>query len=384
MKKALQQYYIVLMAGLIVLPVLLFALFGRFLDTQNYENRTLAQMPSLTGEERVSIEEYPSAFEEWFNENLPFRNQLITLNGLFDYYVLKTSSSKSVIVGKEGWLFYKGAQVNDEDPVSDYNGSNLFTQEELETIRTNMVTARDELAAQGKEFIIFIAPNKERVYSEYMPGSYGEMAEHGRMRQVIDYLQETTDLQVVCPYDTLMEYKKNHPDTPVYYRFDTHWNYLGAYIGARELNFAFGYFLPGPDDTTWEYGDAPSGDLARLIHLEKILKDPDAFYVKDYTNYAMTEDVNALGNEFRFHNIYESGDPRKLFIIGDSFSAVMAKFACCQFNDSYVNFYYNYNHMMLLQENPDIVVYETVERYMKNMLDFSLEDGIGAKQPEEL
>ena len=40
--------------------------------------------------------------------------------------------------------------------------------------------------------------------------------------------------------------------------------------------------------------------------------------------------------------------------------------------------------MMLLQENPDIVVYETVERYMKNMLDFSLEDGIGAKQPEEL
>ena len=84
MKKALQQYYIVLMAGLIVLPVLLFALFGRFLDTQNYENRTLAQMPSLTGEERVSIEEYPSAFEEWFNENLPFRNQLITLNGLFD------------------------------------------------------------------------------------------------------------------------------------------------------------------------------------------------------------------------------------------------------------------------------------------------------------
>ena len=62
----------------------------------------------------------------------------------------------------------------------------------------------------------------------------------------------------------------------------------------------------------------------------------------------------------------------------------MAKFACCQFNDSYVNFYYNYNHMMLLQENPDIVVYETVERYMKNMLDFSLEDGIGTKQPEEL
>ncbi len=32
---------------------------------------------------------------------------------------------------------------------------------------------------------------------------------------------------------------------------------------------------------------------------------------------------------------------------------------------------------MLDQESPNIVVYETVERYLGNMLNFSLVDGIG-------
>lgn len=372
---------------------LLMRLLGLDPETQSSEMRSLAAFPKLSrqdpsdippeaaaaeaaaGIKRVTVSEYPSVFEEWLNDHLPLRSQLVTLNGLIDYRVLKTSSSKSVIIGKDGWLFYKGAQVNDEDPVSDYNGANLFTDEELLTIRANMTAARDELAAQGREFIIFIAPNKERIYREHMPAAYGEAAEYGRMRQVVDYLQETTDLTVVCPYDALMEYKESH-ETPIYFKYDTHWNYLGAYIGARELNFSFGYYLPGPDDIVREPAEPTSGDLARLIHLDRYLKE-DAFWVTEYTNYAIRDEVNALGNEFRFHNMYESGDKRKLFIVGDSFSAMMAKFACCQFDDAYVNFYYNYNYMMLLQEDPDVVVYETVERYLNNMLDFSIRNGIG-------
>ena len=155
---------------LIMVPVLLFSVIGKKLDTTSYENRTLATMPTLSPE---TITTFPSSFESYFNDNLPFKNQLVFLNGLFDYRVMKTSSSDSVIVGKHGWLFYKGAQVNDEDPVSDYNGSNLFTDDQLKTIAQNMVAAKEELASRNMDFVIMIAPNKERVYSEYMPSIYG-------------------------------------------------------------------------------------------------------------------------------------------------------------------------------------------------------------------
>ena len=32
---------------------------------------------------------------------------------------------------------------------------------------------------------------------------------------------------------------------------------------------------------------------------------------------------------------------------------------------------------MLEEENPSVVIYETVERYMGNMLDFNLDEGVG-------
>ena len=38
----------------------------------------------------------------------------------------------------------------------------------------------------------------------------------------------------------------------------------------------------------------------------------------------------------------------------------------------------NKNHDMLEKEKPDVVVYETVERYLNNMLHFSITDGIEA------
>ena len=64
-------------------------------------------------------------------------------------------------------MFY--SFVSDGDPVSCYMGTNLLTEDDLKAIADNCVSQRDFLAEQGKEFVIFIAPNKERIYSEYMP-----------------------------------------------------------------------------------------------------------------------------------------------------------------------------------------------------------------------
>ena len=234
MRKTVQAFYIAIFTAAILLPVPLFKAIKPYIDTNNYENRELTPRPALQLNAE-SISSFPSDFDSWMSDHLPFRNQLLSLNGMIDYDVLHSSSSDTVIVGRKGWLFYKGAQVNSEDPVADYTGTNLFSEEQLEIIARNMKEAQQLLKDRGSDFVIFIAPNKERVYSEYMPRSYGAPAKENRLSQVTSYLREHTDIPVVSCMDDLMEYKKTHPNTPVYFKYDTHWNDLGAFIGTRAL-----------------------------------------------------------------------------------------------------------------------------------------------------
>ena len=374
MSKAVKTWYILLLVVLVILPVPFFTMFKSRFDTENYEMRTLAPMPEISA---ANIENIPSGFESWFNDHLPFRNQLLTLNGRIDYDLLHSSTSESVIIGKDGWLFYKGAQANHEDPVSDYMGTNLFTQEELERIRENMLAARDELASRECRFIIYIAPNKERVYSEYMPAAYGEPAENCRMNQVVDYLRETTDIPVICCYDDIMAYRRAHPDEEIYFKYDTHWNELGAYIGSLELVRELGFELPSPEDVTKQDMGQGTFDLARLIHLGNTLKYDYAPYLQDYSEHEVIGENNEQHTEYRFYNPENDADHQKLFVIGDSFSSFLAPYLVCHYNNAYVNFYYNYKYRQLDEENAQVVVYETVERYLGNMLTFSLYSGIG-------
>lgn len=377
--KPLQILYVLLMAVLILIPGVLFLLIRGHMDTGNYEERSLSPLPySQEAKDAglvTTLETFPAQFESWFNDHLPFRNQLLTLHGLTEYKLLKTSSSQSVIVGKDGWLFYKGAQVADEDPIGDYRGTDLFTEEELQKIAANFTAARDELAARGSDFVIYIAPNKERVYSEYMPDMYGEPASYGTMQQVVDYLSANTDLKVVCGYEDLMAFRAENPDTDLYYKYDTHWNNLGAYIGSERLVNALGYDFTPLEYVEIEDRHTGSYDLARLIHLGGKLNDCPNYVVSGYTPHPMETVSEDNGKVFRYRTTDGTAPGGKLFVIGDSFSTMMSPYLACHYQSGYMTFYYHYSHGQLLREEPDAVVYETVERYIGNMLDFTLADG---------
>ena len=119
---------------------------------------------------------YPTSMK-YYRDHLPFREQLIGLyarvnRALFD----RDSSVTTVAFGKDGWFFHNN--VNDGDPIATYRGEDTLTTDELRQIVSNLRRTRDNLKAQGIEFALFIAPNKERVYSEYMPDRYGAPAEN--------------------------------------------------------------------------------------------------------------------------------------------------------------------------------------------------------------
>ncbi len=374
MKTITQRIYMVILTILILIPVVLYAVIGKYLDssTADKENRVMTEMPTLAN---TQISEFPTLFDAYMNDNLPYKNYLVTINSMADYYLFNTSSSDDVIVGDKGWLFYVGHENNDEDPLADYEGTNLYSIDELEIIAENMVNARDFLASQGKEFVITIIPNKSRVYSEYMPDMCGDVSQECRLNQVYQYLSENTDLTIVSPYNDIVSYKEAHPEIQLYFKYDTHWNNFGAYVAAQSISRVWGFEMPDLDTVEQVYVDSDSYDLARMINLGDYLKE-DAPIATAYSGHMARVEIQSDGMSFTGTVDQGTADARKLYIIGDSFSALLFPYLACHFNSSKSDMYYNYNYSSLESYDPDVVVFECVERYLNNMLHFSIENGV--------
>ena len=340
----------------------------KFLDSANYENRQMATRPRLTLD---SYDTFSEDYASYFNDNLQFRNNLISLNSGIDYFCFGKSSSDYVIAGEDNWLFY--SRPDDGNPISCYQGTNLYTDEELQAIAQNCITQRDFLLSQGKEFVIFIAPNKERVYSEYMPERYGQPADNYAALQVYNYLKGNTDLRVVYPYAELMDAKSN-VDQIIWYKTDTHWNYIGGYVGASALMKELGINMPKiyDDVITITTNSETSGDLASMLNLSKQLRFADVEYSVDGYDLHDVENIewDFLGM-IRYHAT--NADPRSIYVCRDSFSTHMAGYIGSQFADSYLRNRDSYSYEDFVSCNPDIFVYETVERYVGGLSTFSIQ-----------
>lgn len=341
-------------------------LFGKYFDQENYENRTVSSKPQLT---LGKIDEFPKEYESYYDDNLPFRNKLIELNSSIQYYLFHSSANKNVVIGKDGWLFYNNQ--SGPNPVNCYMGRDLFTEKELAKIADNLTITNEYLADKGIEFILFIAPNKERIYSDKIPDYYGEPAKIYGTLQLINYLRENTSLRIVYPYEELMTQKNNNPELDLYYRLDTHWNNAGAYIGSRALLSELGIELPDIKELNISREGTPVCDLADMMNMHDQLNTDTDIILTGYDNENISAEKWDFFGEVIYHN--PAADSRKIFIKRDSYATAMTQYIGPQFAESYMIHKNNYSQELIDKHNPDIFVYETVERSIHDLLDFCIE-----------
>lgn len=325
-------------------------------NTENTEKRELSSMPSVT---ETGIRAFPSLFEDWVNDHIPFRNQMISLRGAVEYGIFHSSTNSSVIPGKSDWLF------NNMDGAMDaYLGTDTLTQEQLRQIAENLITVRDEAAAQGAEFVLYIAPDKDRVYSRYMPGSCGEPSDTYAVSQIVSYLRENTDIRVVYPLEELQNASQELEDQGIttYMKGDTHWNKLGAYIGARPLMAELGVSMPSWDSSrvsiTTE-GNA-SCDLADMMGIRNLYPVTPLYSVEQKDRNPSEVDEYDIQTAYRFHAT--GADPRKIYLYEDSFGYFLDDVIRYEFDSSVMTFGDNKPSAVMPEEKPDIFVYETVTR----------------------
>ncbi len=350
---------IALFFAMICLPYPIKALPGDAGADKTLEKRALAEMPVLSWD---TLEDYPGRLESYVNDHLPLRDALIRANSRINYYALNTSANRDVILGKDGWLFYN--RVSAGDPIANYKGMDLFTEEELCAIGDKLEAFRASLLSEGKEFVLLIPPNKERIYSEYMPDRYGKPAAQSRVQQLVDYLRANTNVRVCYPEEELMGAKTAIRGRDLYYKADTHWNFLGAYVGTRELFKELNLTLPPADEVTCTDTDPTISDLADLLNMRDDLNTVPDFTIGGYNDHGLHQDVSE-DTLFTYHT--KDGDARSLFLIGDSFRVSMSAIAASGFSSTKVIHYETYVPGDAIRSDADVIVWEIVERNLGDL-----------------
>lgn len=360
---------------MILLPFLYWCFRAGNVSGITAENRTLSEKPVF----RLSdLNSFPQAYETYFNEHLPLRSRMVTANSVVNIMMTKTSPNSSVIIGKDDWLFYNN--VSDGDPISQYTGRSAWTEEKLDSAAQHLTAIRDQLAERDIEFVLFFAPNKERMYDQYMPGLYGKANLIYPLGQLVDYLREYTDIRIVYTDDVLRQAIDKHPEHTYYYKYDTHWNDLGAYLGSCALLKELGINLP--DYTELQIFHEDSGqtdrDLANMLNLGSWYGADRIYRLHGYsepgrerTPWELIPTSEAFNDTITVN--YETGDPRKLVLVRDSFCTSMLPYvSSCFMNSSFLkNSAYTAEKLQALE--PDIVVVELVERYIEFLMDFEVQ-----------
>lgn len=288
-----------------------------------------------------------------FTERLCVRNKLIAFNSELTSLLTGGTymESTQVLLGKNNWLFYKTEL--DGHPLWDYMGINHFTDDELAAIAANLVSMRDGFNALGVDFYVTALPNKEIIYEEYMPDTVARVDEVSRAEQLADYIWDNTDLVYVYPKQALLDAKA---EGQIYYQTDTHWNQKGAFVGMQQLmHEAYGVEAKDLDSVSF---DITSNDLAGDLAVIGGVADKyniDTTYVFD----ADTADKAQYRDEVAL-------------VVGDSFSGFLSTIAKGYYKEVHWIYTKDFTMSMLDEYDADVVIWESVERYMETFLNVNL------------
>lgn len=291
----------------------------------------------------------------------PFFSKIDTI---VTYFGIGEIASVQVVAGSNKWLFYKS--TIDGNPIADFEGTNRYSTQEMEMIAESALSIQNRLKDRGIQFVLFVPPNKENVYWEYMPDIYVH-AEESSTDILIDFLQQK-GVNVVSPKQDLIE---NHLTTQLYYYYDTHWNQLGAYIGVRNTLDFWNISMPELSNRNTlskalkdNYHYCGEDDLAKMLDMRSFFSDEIEYEVDgtvplDWATFEAEQTANMVSH----YNNENAKNDSKVLLVGDSFRSSMIPALREQFVDVYVVHRFCYTPEMLDEINPDYLIAEYVERY---------------------
>jgi hypothetical protein len=268
---------VALSALFVALIVSAFAgIFGTLREqSTTFEKREAAASPALPrtlGELRT----YPAQLERFLDDRFGLRQVLVRLDHFAKVMVFGVSPVAKVLIGKSGWLYFKGEDAKAFDQW--YRGIDGLSAAEVAALREEWLKRSEFLASRGIPFLLVIVPEKYSVYPEFLPDWTVPLTSETTLDRIVGDLKHYPQLHVIDLRGVLRATK---PAERVYYQTDSHWNYLGAMVGYAELMREAMRLVPGltvapAQRPPYVAGvDYYSGDLSQMLGLPRHLREED-------------------------------------------------------------------------------------------------------------
>lgn len=260
------------------------------------------------------------------------------------------------ILGRNNWLYY-GKDTNRNNFV----GNNLPDAATLLRYAGSVQAANDLCAARGKILRIMICPDKESIYPEYYP-TVEIVSEYKKPQAIYDYLKTNTNASILYPKNELIA---NKGVCQLYYAYDSHWNYAGAYVGASSLLGSLGISCAPLSSISHPQTSAVIKDLVSIGNLNPADYTGDKDYLIDLNPGVTHTAINdILGTTHLMDYYTNAANSTYVVLIGDSYYGHMQSYITDTFS------HFTFIHKDELDKDfvadylkmADVIVLETVER----------------------
>lgn len=370
-------------AELVLIILFLTALFIPFSNMDNKkisetEKRRLAQYkPLITAEGKINFQ-YGKNFDSWFNDLFFGRTQLLDLNSFLQSRIM--NMSRNVYKGFDNWNFYVY-----RDSMQNYHNLKLFSQKSLLRAAEDINKIHAICQRKGKKIYIVVVPEKHKVYGQYYPAAPKiRPDDQSRARQFEKFLKTHTSVPVIYLLDVLL---KNKNIGLLYWKNDSHWNEMGAYLGYLEIMAYIQKDFPQLQPyKIHKIAPAPPTKIGDLFLLSNgcCPTEPTVLYPLPSFDKNYTAKGDPIERVLGFSQLINPNGKLNVLILRDSFAISLLPYIGNTFH-SVKTLWKGYelppNYLNTFHE-ADIVIFECVERLLPIMLEgihatrITLEQGV--------
>lgn len=338
------------------------------------ERRTLVEQPEF---DISFLDPFPRDYEAYYNDHFNWRNYFIKAGAYLNYHAFRQSALPAkVIIGKDGWLFKSGFQMDM------FRGKFRFSPQQLETIREELEYRKEVIEAQGGRYYLCVAPMKPQLYPEFLPEHIRRLNPRTCTQQLTDYLADHSDIAYIGLLGPLQQLKaKGSP--LLYLRTDHHWTDYSGMLAAKVILDRLKADFPvltTLDTARFKFNTVTYDglSLADMLGLEKEMTETMPLFDGEMKFQALNGSRSyPIPTNFPFPEEYciVKTMPRpelpKLLMVRESFATPLVKILGDHFRESvflFDNWKHEFHPDIVAQEEPDIYIQMIWEGMIYNLL----------------
>jgi hypothetical protein len=352
------------------------------------EKRRLSTLPEWTAD--TTLQGFRTEVENFLNDQVGFREELIESRSILSYFVLNTSTNDRVIIGSDGWLFYNTPHGPRDRiryrVIDDYYrvATPTLTEQQLEAFLRQVEARRDLFADYGITYYFVITPDKHSIYPNRLPDAYTPLAEDNWLDQTMAYMDEHYDGDIIDLRDPV-RLAAEESTALLYYPQGTHWTSDGAWVGYQTIMERIAQDFPNVGTVERDLFAPSEGegdrDLALFIGLRNYI-EPLPRYDEAISPCAVSIETEGQGKslgikerrpdgeDFLYFQCDDAPSPYTIAFARNSFTIALQHFFSETFTTAAYDWGSNYSDTaarnMVEQIQPDIFIDQWVERNLIN------------------